>query len=57
MNVEQLSRLVRNNTAGGTAGAVNSAMGSQGQVQERMLNGTERLVKSNQQIADTIVNK
>ena len=57
VNVEQLSRLVRNNTAGGTAGAVNSAMGSQGQVQERMLNGTERLVKSNQQIADTIVNK
>ena len=27
VNVEQLSRLVRNNTAGGTAGAVGAAMG------------------------------
>tara|TARA_R110002167_G_scaffold86888_1_gene234995 strand:- start:24 stop:1307 length:1284 start_codon:yes stop_codon:yes gene_type:complete len=57
VNVEQLSRLVRNNTAGGTAGAVNSAMGSQGQMQERMLSGTEKIAKSNQEIRDTIVNK
>ena len=27
VNVEQLSRLVRNNTAGGTAGAVGAAVG------------------------------
>ena len=45
VNVEQLSRLVRNNTAGGTAGAVNSAMGSQGQMQERMLNAGEESLK------------
>ena len=57
VNVEQLSRLVRNNTAGGAAGAVGAAVGSQGQMQERMLSGTEKLVKSNQAIADTIVNK
>ena len=45
VNVEQLSRLVRNNTAGGTAGAVGSAMGSQGQVQERTLSAAEESVK------------
>jgi len=45
VNVEQLSRLVRNNTAGGTAGAVGSAMGSQGQVQERTLSAAEESLK------------
>ena len=45
VNVEQLSRLVRNNTAGGTAGAVNSAMGSQGQMQERTLGAAEESLK------------
>jgi hypothetical protein len=45
VNVEQLSRLVRNNTAGGTAGAVNSAMGSQGQMQDRTLSAAEESLK------------
>jgi len=57
VNVEQLSRLVRNNTAGGTAGAVNSAMGSQGQTQERMLSAGEKTAKGVTTMAEVMANK
>ena len=42
VNVEQLSRLVRNNTAGGTAGAVGSAMGGGQSRSEGLLENMDR---------------
>jgi len=42
VNVEQLSRLVRNNTAGGTAGAVGSAMGGGQSRSEGFLENMDR---------------
>ena len=46
VNVEQLSRLVRNNTAGGTAGAVGSAMGGGQSRSEGFLENMDRSLKT-----------